>query len=205
LLNAFAQLKTTGFDIQLSSPGSTAINGSGSIDPQKKSSAVEFTGSIQGTNVQISAVQIGTDAYFKLDLGPLNKTAGIPTQWMKIDTTKFKKSLFDTGPGAAFDVSKLAGAVSDVKQTDANHISGTIDPSKAGGMLGGSTGATAAPATFVATLDEQGRLTELQITEQGGQSAVVDIKITNYGSPTPVTAPTSWVPAPDAIYQFLNQ
>jgi hypothetical protein len=57
---------------------------------------------------------------------------------------------------------------------------------------------------FDATLDDQGRLIELKLTSSGSDSLDQDIKFSNYGSPTPVTAPTDSVPAPDGVYQFLN-
>jgi hypothetical protein len=217
LINAIAQLKSTGYDISVTS--SQGISGAGSVDPGKKSTQLNATGSVQGQQLQLGAVQIGAEVYIKLDLGALNQRFGIPTQWMKIDTTKFNKPLFDYGSGTPFDVAKLAGAVTNVTQTDPQHISGTIDLSKVAGAAPqpGMSGSPIAPApsgsasagaattvTFQATLDNQGRLTDLKINDGPNQSMSQDIKITNYGSPSAVTAPSDSVPAPDSIYQFLN-
>lgn len=203
LLNAFAQLKTTGYDISVTSSAGD-LSGTGSVNPGK-SASLNATGSFQGTKLQLGAVQLGTDVYVKLDLGQLNSTLGIPTQWMKLDTTKFNKPLFDTGSGSPFDVARLASAVTNLTATDAQHISGTLDFSKVAGSGLPTPSSSAQTATFQATLDDQGRLIELKINDGPNQSLSQDIKISNYGSPSPVTAPTDSVPAPDAIYQFLNR
>jgi hypothetical protein len=207
LLSAFAKLKTTGYDISVTSSAGD-LSGTGSVDPGK-SASLNATGSFQGTKLQLSAVQLGTDVYVKLDLGQLNSVLSIPTQWMKLDTTKLNKPIFDAGSGLSFDVAKLASAVTNVTATDAQHISGTIDFSKLAGsimaMPSSSAGASAQTGTFQATLDSQGRLIELKLNEGSNQSQSQDIKLSNYGSPSPVTAPTDSIPAPDAIYQFLNR
>jgi hypothetical protein len=64
---------------------------------------------------------------------------------------------------------------------------------------------TDAAVPFTATLDGQGRLSELKIT--GANEAFnLDITFSNYGSPTPIAAPAvaDVLPAPDLLYQALN-
>jgi hypothetical protein len=208
LTNAIAQLQTTGYDVSLTQEGGQ-LNGNGSVDPGK-SASMDAKGTIQGQNVEIHGIQVGSNVYLKVDLGALGAQFGIdPSKWIKIDLSKVTKPLFDMDSGDAFDVSKLMTAVSGVTATDAQHISGTVDLSKATGVNApdsselSSAGDAAKSVKFDATLDDKGRLIELKLTTSSA-SLNQDIKISNYGSPTPVTAPTDAVPAPAAIYQFLN-
>ena len=47
--------------------------------------------------------------------------------------------------------------------------------------------------------------TELEINaDQADKDLTQDIKFTDFGSPDPITVPRNSVPAPAAVYEFLN-
>jgi len=212
LANSITALKGQAFDIKLNLGG---LDGTGSIDPPHNSGTIEAKGSQAGVSVDITFTQIANDAWAKLDLGPMSGQLGIdPHKWMHLDLTKLTGSQskpFDlSGSGDAFDLAGLVKSVSNVKQTDATHLTGTIDLTKATGLSApdsqtmNKAGASAKSVPFTATLDNQGRLTELKVT--GSSDLTADFQISNFGSPAEVKAPpaSDVVQAPDQIYQFFN-
>jgi hypothetical protein len=212
LTNSIAALKGQAFDIKLDLGG---LAGTGSIDPSHSAGTVEAKGSQGGVSVDITFTEIGSDAWAKLDLGALTSQLGIdPHKWLHLDLSKLTGRTakpFDlSGSGDALDLAGLVKSVANVKQVDATHLSGTIDLTAATGVSAPDSatltkaGATAKSVPFTATLDDQGRLAEFKVTGSSDLSA--DFQITNFGSPTPVTAPpaSDVVEAPDSIYQFFN-
>jgi hypothetical protein len=217
LTAAVGKLKGTGYDVKVVSQGGIA-SGTGSIDPANNAASLDEKGSIQGQSLEIAAIQIGTDLWAKVDLGALNSQVGVdPTKWMLLDQAKLTGSTskpFDlTGPDALGVTGKLT-AVKDVVRTDATHLSGTVDLTKAIGISAPSSadltkaGAAASAVPFVATLDDQGRLLDLKINADTINKDLSDeISFSNYGSPTAISKPdpASVIPAPDTAYQIFNQ
>jgi hypothetical protein len=213
LTNAIAGLKNQGFNLKIDLSG---LSGNGSIDPSHSAGTVEVKGSEQGVTADIAFTQIGSDMWAKVDLGALSSQIGLdPTKWMKLDGSKLtgdQSKPFDlSGSGDAFDLADLVKSVSNVKQTDATHLSGTVDLTAATGLSApgsdtlGKAGAAAKATPFTATLDDKGRLTELKVNGASSDLSA-DFQFSDFGSPDRVTPPPSSdvVPAPDAIYQFFN-
>jgi hypothetical protein len=212
LTNSITALKGQAFDIKLNLAG---LDGTGSIDPQHNAGTIEAKGAQSGVSVDITFTEIGSDAWAKLDLGALTSQLGIdPHKWMHLDLSKMTgkdAKPFDlSGSGDAFDLAGFITKVANVKQTDATHLSGTIDLTAATGVSApdsdtlSKAGAAAKAVPFTATLDDKGRLTELKVT--GSSDLTADFQFTNFGSPTTVQAPpaSDVVEAPDSIYQFFN-
>jgi hypothetical protein len=211
LANAVTALKDQGFDVTAKEG---TLSGNGTIDPSNKAGTIEIKGTQQGVAIDVSFTEIGTDAWAKVDLGALSSQLGInPTKWMKLDLSKMtgKDAMpFDLSSGDALELGKLITSVSDVKRTDATHLSGTIDLSAATGPNAPDAaavqkaGAAAKAVPFTATLDSQGRLSELKVN--GDTDLALDFQLTNFGSPSKVTQPpaSDVIPAPAGIYQFFN-
>lgn len=210
LANAITALKDQGFDVNATEG---TVTGNGTIDPSNKAGTIEVKGTQQGVSIDVAFTEIGTDAWAKVDLGALSSQLGInPKKWMKLDLSKMtgKDSMpFDLSQGDALELGKLISSVADVKRTDATHLTGTVDLTAATGPNAPDAdavqkaGAAAKAIPFTATLDSQGRLTELKIN--GSSDLALDFQLTNFGSPTKVTPPASDViPAPASIYQFFN-
>src|SRR5262249_10349875 len=125
-------------------------------------------------------------------------------------TGKQAKPFDLSGSGDALDLAGFITKVANVKQTDATHLSGTIDLTAATGLSAPSAdtlskaGAPAKALPFTATLDHQGRITELKVT--GSSDLTAAFQLSNFGSPTPVQTPpaSDVIEAPDSIYQFFN-
>jgi hypothetical protein len=201
------------------SGGSGSVTATGSVDPSTKAAAVEFKGSEQGNAIDVAFTGIGDALYARLDLGSAQKAIGVdPNQWITIDQSKVNGSRgipFDlTGQSDAFDIGGLLTSTNDVVYPDpADHtkISGTVDLAAAQGVSSpdpsdlGKAGTNASMTPFTATLDAQGRLTDLKINADGFDGNLTEeIAFTDFGHPDPVTAPANSVPAPDSAYAFFN-
>jgi hypothetical protein len=223
--NAVAGLKGQGYDLS-GSTGSTAngadgkLDASGSVDPQDNAATLDFQGTIGGNPVDVDFTQVGDTFYAKLDLGALQNQLGVPaTQWMKVDESKLQPDSsaipFDmSGSSDALDIAGLLTSVSDVhfaQPGDTTHIEGTVDLTAATGVAApdsgdvAKAGAAAKATPFTATLDGQGRLTDLQVNADSFDGNLSEeIAFSHFGSPESVSAPAASVPAPPAAYDFFN-
>lgn len=208
LTKAAGQLATTGYNLT-TNVGNGTLTGTATIDPGKGAS-IEQKGTVQGVNLTINVILLGTDFYAKLDAGPLGGSIGVdPNTWYKVDTTKVDVSKLPINPQSpdALGIAGLAQGIKDVKATDAHHITGTIDLSavkssllSAGDVASAAANTSAAP--FEATLDDQGRFSELKIG--AGTSSAIEIQFSDYGSPNPISAPAGAKDAPQSLYSILG-
>jgi hypothetical protein len=211
LTNSILALGGQGFDIAATEG---TLSGTGSIDPSTEAGSLEIKGTQQGVALDVGFTEIGNDIWAKVDLGALSGQLGIdPKKWMKLDGSKLTgidAKPFDLASKDPLQISKLITSVADVKRVDATHLTGTVDLTAATGPSApdpdavNKAGAAAKALPFAATLDNQGRLTELKIN--ASSDIAVDIKLSNFGSPTAVTPPptSDVIPAPAMIYQFFN-
>ncbi len=216
LTNALATLKTTGYDATTTLPAQGATVKT-SVDYADK--AATQAASINQT-LSLAFTEIGSDLWVKADFGPLAQNLNIDkTKWYAVDTSKIKPEaipvdLFGdqqphpTRPLAwPLGIGAVFANVANVTRTDATHLAGVVDLTKATGPEApGRSSATDAAVPFTATLDGQGRLTELKITG-ANQDINLDITFSNYRSPTPIAAPApaDVLPAPDGLYQAINE
>jgi hypothetical protein len=135
---------------------------------------------------------------------------------MLVDQKKITAGLsksFDLDRADALDLTGLLSNVNSVTRTDATHLAGTVNLTAATGVSRprpdtlATAGAAAAAVPFTITLDDQGRLTDLNITGTGPASDLTEeFGISSYGSPTQVTAPAAAdvIDAPAVLYELLN-
>jgi hypothetical protein len=209
--HALAALKTTGFDTTISHPAQSATI-KGTVDYAHQSAAETATVDLLGQTFVVAATKVGNDLWLKIDLGDLTRAAGIDkSTWYLVDPSKLGSDSLPFDPAGAepLAIGALFTSVSNVQRTDATHLTGVVDLTKATGPQspGADTltqaGAAASTVAFTATLDGQGRLTEVKATPSDDDLAF-DITITNYGSPTAITAPAGAVPAPAGVYTALS-
>jgi hypothetical protein len=214
LVAAATSLNGKGYDMTLTA---ASVTGKGSVDPTNHAVTFDAKASEGGQTFELNLTGIGSDLWAKIDLGALNSQVGLdPTKWIKIDATKVDESSIGlnlSNLSDVLDIGSLTKAVSNVQRTDATHLTGTIDLTSLTGTEKPDAdalkkaGAAAKSVPFTATLDDQGRLSDLKINGDSIDSGLsVDIALSNVGSPTAVTAPPAAdvVPAPAAIYQILG-
>ena len=214
LVAAATSLNGKGYDMTLTA---ASVTGKGSVDPTNHAVTFDAKASEGGQTFELNLTGIGSDLWAKIDLGALNSQVGLdPTKWIKIDATKVDESSIGlnlSNLSDVLDIGSLTKAVSNVQRTDATHLTGTIDLTSLTGTEKPDAdalkkaGAAAKSVPFTATLDDQGRLSDLKINGDSIDTGLsVDIAVSNVGSPTAVTAPPAAevVPAPAAIYQILG-
>jgi hypothetical protein len=214
LIAAATSLNGKGYDMTLTA---ASVTGKGSVDPTNHAVTFDAKAIEGGQTFELNLTGIGSDLWAKIDLGALNSQVGLdPSKWLKIDATKVDESSIGldlSNLSDVLDIGSLTKAVSNVKRTDATHLSGTIDLTSLTGAEKPDAdalkkaGAAAKSVPFTATLDDQGRLSDLKINGDSIDSGLsVDIAISNVDSPTAVTPPPAAdvVPAPAAIYQILG-
>lgn len=216
LTKALATLKDTGYDATLTLPAQGATVKT-SVDYANKAATQAVY--IGDQTLSEAFTEIGSDLWVKADFGPLAQSLNIDkTKWYKFDVSKLRPQAipFDLFGGERpeptrplawpLGIGAVFASVADVTRTDATHLAGVVDLSKATGpQTPGKSAVTDAAVPFTATLDGQGRLTELKITG-ANQDLNLDITFSNYGSPTPIAAPVAAdvLTAPDGLYQALN-
>jgi hypothetical protein len=216
LTNALATLKNTGYDATLTLPAQ-GVTVKTSVDYANQAA----TQAVYIGDQTLSEVftEIGSDLWVKADFGPLADNLNIDkSKWYKFDPSKLTAGAnpFDffggdrphpTRPLAwPLGIGAVFASVANVTRTDATHLAGVVDFTKAtGSEAPGKSGMTDAAVPFTVTLDDQGRPTELKITWTNVDPKL-GITFSNYGSPTPITAPAAAdvLPAPDGLYQALN-
>ena len=214
LVGAIAAISGQSYDLTLSAAGST---GSGSVDPSHQAVHLDAKASQDGNELKLSLTAMGTNLWVKLDLGPLNKQAGLnPAKWIKVDASKIDLSSLGIdilNSTDVLDLSPMQKAMSNVKLADPTHITGTIDLTALTGALSPDSdaltkaGAAAKTVPFTVTLDNQGRFKELKIDGDSIATGLsVDIGVSNIGSGKKVAAPpaSQVIPAPSVIYQILG-
>lgn len=213
LLAAAKALDSTSYNFTLKQ---TTMSGNGRVDPANKAGEIEVGGKVQGQSIALSYTVVGGEVYVKADFGAaLNQHFGInKTKWMLIDQSKIKdKSSLpvDASGDVSLGTEDALKGISDVKQTDSTHLSGTIDVTAADSMLSPDqdvvtkVGDKAKAVPFTATLDDQGRLVELKVDGASIDPALtVDVTFSDFGAIKPITKPVGAIPAPAAAYTFLN-
>lgn len=164
---------------------------------------------------QFAETVLGGQVWLSLDIDPnTNKQLGItPNTWMSLDPTKLPKNNALPIPPDASDPVDMPGILSgfnSVQQDSANQLSGTLDLTKITGRDRPDpnevrqAGAAAKKVPYTLTIDGQHRISEFNADASGfdpGLSA--DIKYSSWGADPNVKAPSSSVPAPDALYTVL--
>jgi len=214
LLASIEPLTKTSYKYTLSSGG---LTGQGAADPVGKQATLALTGTQQGNAATINTVAVGTDLWLKLDFGTNNNNLKISAdKWFHVDAVRLGANPnLPVDPNGAAAVAGMLGGVVDVQRSDAKHFSGTLDLTKATGSFAfgqpdlDRLGAKAKAVPFTATVDDQGRLTELKIdlTTIDPSLAALQTSYSDYGSTVSVAKPdpASVVEAPDSVYQLFKK
>jgi hypothetical protein len=214
LLASTKQLAETSYHYTITSSG---LSGTGAADPATKSLSMSMSGSRNGASSKIDLIKLGTDMYVKLDIGQLGGQLGVsPDKWMHLDASTFgvNDDLLTLPGGDPSAVNGLLAGVVNVQTSDGRTLTGTLDLTKATGSSTPSSdalsqaGDKAKAVPFTAVLDDQGRMTSLEIDGSGIQDGLtIQMTFSDYGAPAGIAKPdpASVVEAPDAVTQMLKK
>lgn len=219
LLASIEPLTKTSYKYTLSSGG---LTGQGANDPASKTATLALTGTAansqqQGGAITVNVVAIGTDLWMKLDFGSANSTLKISTdKWFHIDATKLGANpTLPVDPNGGANTAALLKNAVDVKRTDGTHYTGTVDLSNGtvSTPLGqpdiDRLGAKAKAVPFTATVDSQGRLSDLKLDFPAVDPQIPAVTSTYSGYGSTVTAtkpdPGQVTEAPDSLYQIFKK
>ncbi|MEV6812932.1 hypothetical protein [Micromonospora sp. NPDC051296] len=223
LLNSTRELSNGNFRFRMSGAGSTA-EGQVHEPSQSAEMRVSIGEPTDDLAMALDLVHVKPDSWVKLDLSGA-AASSVPGRdkfnlgkYQHLDQSRIQG---DRNLGFDFDQVDPAGsevltqAVTEVRRTGDGTYAGTIDVSKAAdagsidpGLIT-ALGAQANSVPFTATLDGQGRLTELvlQIPGTGGATAP-EIRVTysDYGNATAAQKPPSdqVVEAPPELYNLFD-
>jgi hypothetical protein len=209
LSKAATELGRTSYRVNLTvGPAS----GTGALDPaaqQGQTSMSVFAGS---TTLKVDTVLVGADMWVKLGGVP-----GVPDKWLHLDTSRLPESSgLGIRPGQLdpAGADKLIDAIATVEPVGPDQYRGTIDLTRASDSPAvdkatlDALGDRAKAVPFEATLDAQGRLTNLKLDlgQIEGVPAKVDVRYSDFGTAVSVTRPPAAdvVEAPEAVYQLLG-
>jgi hypothetical protein len=213
LIASMQQLNQTPYRYHLVSGG---LTGAGAADPASKAAKVTMTGTDnRGNTAKIEMIALNTDFWLRLNLGNANQSLGISTdKWLHLDAARLGAGAnlpVDPSGGAA-TANALFSGLTDVQQVDSQHFTGSVDLTKATGVSGidrdmlSRAGVQATSIPFTATLDGQGRLSDLKLDLSSiGPGQELEVSYSDYGSPVTVTKPdpSQVAEAPDSVYQFF--
>ena len=214
LAASFKQLGQTSYSATVKDGDTT---GEATVDSGHQSARVSITMATSGVSIKLGTTAVGSDVWVTMDMGPqLNSQFGLdPKKWMHVDKTRLKgdqAKQFDFTPSDPLDVDGLLDAVVDVKRTDSQHYSGTLDMTKATGSSKPAddvltkAGDKAKSVPFTATLDDQGRLLSFKVDGAAVDPSLAhEVTISGYGTQS-VTAPNpaDVIEMPAKVYDLLN-
>jgi hypothetical protein len=201
------------YDFQVKQAG---VSGSGKMDPVNKAAQVNISGNVAGQSLAMGFILIGSDMWLKEDLGAAaNKHFGInKSKWMHVDQSKIKNKAalpVDSSGAASIGTSDMLTGLVSVQRTDDTHFTGTMDVTNANNLLSPDktvltrVGDKAKAVPFTATLDGQGRLSDLKVDGTGIDPGLsIETTFSNFGGTATITKPAGAIPAPAGVYTILN-
>jgi hypothetical protein len=199
--------------------------GSGSVHQPSKSAKLEMTLKTEDVKGRIGFIIINQDTWVKFDFGSeMNALMELPDKWMHVDPAKVKDAEFleemsikfgdaeDVDPANSTAIFK---ALVTAERISEGKYSGTVDLTKATDSelvdedVLKDLGDKAKAIPFTASLDAQGRLTQvvLDIPAAGKVKAhKVEVAYSDYGAAAPVEEPPAGdrQEAPASMYEMLN-
>ncbi len=211
LLASVTALATTTYAVTLTTPHLTAI---GTVDPIADCETVTAKAVRDGSPVTIRDLTIDGTSWVKIDAGVDNPDLGIdPDKWLKLDAGLLSAGSLPYDQARfpdAFDLSNILGGIISASNSSSGHYSGRIDLTGVAGVAsmvpaGSGLGAAGANLPFTATLDAQGRLTELKVGGSGS-TPTFDFGISDYSATTAVDPPNDddVMTAPATAYGLLR-
>ena len=188
------------------------LNANGAVDGAGGTGRMSMTVGTEGQALDMEIVFTESDMW--MNMGELGAMLGAETPWMHVDLTQLgEEGFMGMKPGETdfAGAAQMLQALGEVEQVDDRTFEGEIDLTKAdSAMIDEETlgGATTLP--FTATLDEQGRLTQMEVDLPEAEGMPADnlvVRYFDFGQPVEITPPpaeeVSEMPA--EFYQMFEQ
>jgi len=209
-------LDTTSFAVDVVSGKS--LNIKARMDSPKQLGELVMNAAAKEQTLKMVTRLIGSDVFVRIEGVQL---PGVDARnWMKVDPSKISSGFqvgFAPGQNDPGGSSRMIKAINTAEALPDGRYKGTIDLTKAGTGTGLSfssadisgLGAGASAVPFLASLDQQGRLTSLQLdlpAVTNGKAAFIDVTYSAFGQAFKVDTPppAAVVTPPDSIYQFFG-
>ncbi|HET8659500.1 MAG TPA: hypothetical protein VFM55_10935 [Micromonosporaceae bacterium] len=217
LIASVAELQKTSFAFEMKVAEAT---GTGSVDPAAKAATMKMDFSDAKSEFLMEMLLLADDFYLKLNFGDL-KLPGMPPpdKWQHVDKTKLTNlealDLDITKDADPAGAKEIFDAIVTAEKTGDRQYKGTTDLSKAtkAGVVDEDAvkalGDQAKAVPFEATLDDQGRLTNLKLSIPAAGTAkaqVWEVTYSNYGAAVKLEKPpaSEIQEAPKSVYDLLT-
>jgi hypothetical protein len=204
MMAAVEKLRSTSYKFSVTTGGITM---GGIADPVAKTAAMDVATSIE-------AIVVDGQVYLKYPKGlPGFEAFGGSDKWLHVDASKIDGSKLGvqdpTDPSSGLAYLKTATSV---RKVGDKHYKGMLDLTKSPGLLANSKlrstlGDAAKAVPFDVTLDDEGRLSAMDMTMKiNGSEVTTHNTFSDFGTKVTVTkpAPSEVVEAPESIYGVLS-
>jgi hypothetical protein len=187
------------------------LDGNGAVDAAGGAGQMSMTVGAEGQTLDMEIVFTESDMW--MNLGELGAMIGAETPWMHVDLSRLgEEGFMGMKPGETdfAGTTQMLQALGEVEQVDDRTFQGEIDLTQADSamideeMLGGTT-----MLPFTAILDEEGRLTQLEVDFPEMEGMPADnlvVRYFDFGQPVEITPPpaeeVSEMPA--ELYQMFE-
>lgn len=217
LAHADDHLQTESFTVEVTSGDAMRTTSRMDVPNRRAESALrQATGEEQSMTVRTRL--LGDEVFMQIDGVAI---PGVDARWMRIDPARIPRGQevgFAPGRNDAGGADRVLAAITDASRLPDGRYRGTLDLAQVGTGTGLSfstsdisgLGDAARAVPFLATLDERGRLTHLQIdlpAITAGKAPMVETRYSAFGEPFEVTAPPAGqvVTPPDSVYQYFGR
>jgi predicted small lipoprotein YifL len=205
LANALKKLDQQSSKVEQTMDGMFSMKSTGATDPVANKVDMSMEMSLSGTQFKVAIRSLGNDVWVKM-IG----IQGLSDKWMHVAADKVKKG--STLDPEKFSSSRLSEALVDVQRDGANGFKGTIDLTKSSTISEEALkqlGDKAKAVPFTATVDDQGRISQLTLDMNSLMQGMGMVKTTysGYGEPVNVTAPpaSEVVEMPAQLIDSMNK
>ena len=187
------------------------LTATGAVDGPRHAARIAMSTGMEGQSLDVE--MIVTEADMWMNMGDLSFLLGVEAPWMHLDTSRLGgEGFMGVKPGEVdfAGTAEMMKALGDVERVDDTTFRGEIDLTRAGDtvldeqMLAGQT-----TLRFTATLDSQGRLTEMRVDfpeMEGLQADALVVRYYDFGQPVDISPPPADQvgEAPEELYQMLG-
>lgn len=209
LASSVEALSNESFKVEMSM--GDLLTATGAVDAPGETGQLAMTLGMEGESLTMEIIFTKTDMW--MNMGELGALMGVETPWMHLDLSQLGEEGFmgfKPGDTDFAGTAEMMQALGDVERVDATTFRGEIDLTKADDtlldeeMLDGMT-----TLSFTATLDDQGRLTRLEIDLPEVEGVPADSMVVRYydfGSPVEISPPSAdeVTEAPAQLYQMFG-